>query len=97
MWRAHRLRRSTRTCGRRQLEDTLSRRGWLRVPCCVASADFAQGLPTVLLGITAMFVLPDRPEVTKFLNDKERILALERRNRFSRGDIGATVNRRECF
>lgn len=40
-----------------------------------------------------MFFLPNRPESTTFLNERERQIALERMNRDSSGDSGATVNK----
>lgn len=40
-----------------------------------------------------MFFLPNRPESTSFFNERERKLALERMNRNSSGDSGATVNK----
>ncbi|KXN84387.1 hypothetical protein AN958_12646 [Leucoagaricus sp. SymC.cos] len=52
-----------------------------------------EGGPPILLGILTMFFLPNRPESTTFLNERERKLALERMNRDSSGDTGATVNK----
>ena len=52
-----------------------------------------QGVPTVLFGVLCLFLLPGRPESTKFLTHAERKLAVERMNRGTSGDIGATVNR----
>jgi hypothetical protein len=40
-----------------------------------------------------VFFLPNRPESTTFFNESERKLALERMNRDSSGDSGATVNK----
>ena len=37
-----------------------------------------EGLPTIVLSIVIFFVLPNRPETTKYLNEDERKLALER-------------------
>lgn len=51
-----------------------------------------QGVPTVLLGVLCLFFLPGRPESTSFLTHVERKLAIERMNRGTSGDIGATVN-----
>lgn len=39
-----------------------------------------EGLPTILFGIIALFVLPDRPEKTRYFNKVERALAMERIN-----------------
>jgi len=52
-----------------------------------------QGIPAVLLGVVALFFLPNRPDSTSYLNERERELALERMNRNTSGDIGATVNK----
>ncbi|KAF5357247.1 hypothetical protein D9756_006669 [Leucocoprinus leucothites] len=51
------------------------------------------GHPAVLLGIVTLFFLPNRPESTSLFNERERELALERMNRDSSGDSGATVNK----
>lgn len=52
-----------------------------------------QGLPAICLGIITVFILPDRPESTPFLNERERELAMARMNRGTSGDVGATVNK----
>lgn len=52
-----------------------------------------EGAPGILLALWAMFVLPDRPEDTHILNDREREIALERRNRGCQGDIGKVIQR----
>ncbi|KAJ7170257.1 MFS general substrate transporter [Mycena crocata] len=52
-----------------------------------------EGLPAVLLGVVAIFFLPNRPESTTFFNERERAIALDRMNRSTSGDVGATVNR----
>ena len=52
-----------------------------------------EGTPTVLLGIAAMFILPDRPEKTSIWIGEERKLALERMNRGSKADSGRTLSR----
>ncbi|KAG5644702.1 hypothetical protein DXG03_007925 [Asterophora parasitica] len=51
-----------------------------------------EGSPAVLLGFLAMFLLPDRPESTTFLTERERDIALERMNRATSSDTGAVVN-----
>ncbi|KAI0090137.1 MFS general substrate transporter [Irpex rosettiformis] len=56
-----------------------------------------EGIPTVLLGFLAMWVLPDRPEETPFLNETERKLQLERMNRGIRADYGRTLTKRHIF
>lgn len=53
-----------------------------------------EGTPSILLGITALLFLPNRPEETSVLNDEERKLALERVNRGARADIGRVLNKR---
>ena len=52
-----------------------------------------QGVPTILLGVLCLFLLPGRPESTDFLTHAERKLAVERMNRGTSGDIGAIVNK----
>lgn len=51
-----------------------------------------EGLPTVLLGMLCLFILPGRPESTDFLTPAERKLAIERVNRGTSSDVGATIN-----
>lgn len=51
-----------------------------------------EGIPTVLMGLLVILVLPDRPEETSFLNETERTLQLERMNRGSMADRGRTLN-----
>ncbi|KAI0760295.1 MFS general substrate transporter [Fomes fomentarius] len=52
-----------------------------------------EGIPTVLLGLCAILTLPSRPEDTIIFNEKEREIALERRNRGRKGDIGRMVQK----
>ncbi|KAJ8503488.1 hypothetical protein ONZ45_g10819 [Pleurotus djamor] len=52
-----------------------------------------EGVPTMLLGVLTMFLLPDRPESTSSLNEDERRIAIDRMNRSTSGDVGATVNK----
>ncbi|KIK70277.1 hypothetical protein GYMLUDRAFT_213497 [Collybiopsis luxurians FD-317 M1] len=52
-----------------------------------------EGLPAVCLGVITFFFLPDRPESTHFLNERERELALRRMNRGTSGDVGAVLNK----
>ena len=47
----------------------------------------------MLLGISTIFLLPDRPESTTFLTERERKLAIERMNRSTSGDDGAVVQK----
>ena len=56
-----------------------------------------EGIPTILLGIMTMIALPDRPEETSFLNERERALQLERMNRGIAADVGRTVNKSTCI
>lgn len=56
-----------------------------------------EGIPTVLLGFMAMWLLPDRPEETPFLNEQERKLQLQRMNRGIKADFGRTLNRHHVF
>ncbi|KAJ3552699.1 hypothetical protein NM688_g4016 [Phlebia brevispora] len=53
-----------------------------------------EGAPTIVLGILTIFLLPDRPEETSFLNEDERRLQLERMNRGLAADVGRTVNKK---
>ncbi|KAJ7677974.1 major facilitator superfamily domain-containing protein [Mycena polygramma] len=52
-----------------------------------------EGIPTVLIGIAIVFLLPNRPESTTFFNGRERAIALDRMNRGISGDIGAKVDK----
>ena len=52
-----------------------------------------EGIPTVLLGLLAIWLLPDRPEETPFLTESERKIQLERMNRGLRADVGRVVNK----
>ncbi|RDB29892.1 hypothetical protein Hypma_014036 [Hypsizygus marmoreus] len=56
-----------------------------------------EGIPAVLLGIMTLFFLPNRPESTTYLTEREREIALERMNRATSGDSGAVVNRAHVF
>ncbi|EKM77389.1 hypothetical protein AGABI1DRAFT_122128 [Agaricus bisporus var. burnettii JB137-S8] len=56
-----------------------------------------EGIPPVLLALLTLFYLPNRPEVTSFFNERERELALERINRDSTADTGATVNKEHIW
>uniref|UniRef100_D8QED4 Major facilitator superfamily (MFS) profile domain-containing protein n=1 Tax=Schizophyllum commune (strain H4-8 / FGSC 9210) TaxID=578458 RepID=D8QED4_SCHCM len=50
-----------------------------------------EGIPTVLLGFLTLCLLPNRPESTSFLNERERKIAIERMNRES------TLLKQICF
>ena len=45
------------------------------------------------MGFVAYTFLPDRPEMTKFLNESEREIAISRMNRDTSGDTGLTINK----
>ncbi|KAG0693059.1 major facilitator superfamily domain-containing protein [Suillus ampliporus] len=52
-----------------------------------------EGIPAILLGLLTFFLLPDRPESTRYLNAREREIAMERMNRGTSADVGAVVNK----
>ncbi|KAJ7689414.1 major facilitator superfamily domain-containing protein [Mycena rosella] len=52
-----------------------------------------EGLPAILMGMVAICFLPNRPESTLFLNERERAIALDRMNRGTSGDVGAKVEK----
>jgi MFS family permease len=52
-----------------------------------------QGCPTILLGLLALLLLPDRPEYTNYLDERERELAIRRMNRASSADVGVTITK----
>ncbi|KAH9941689.1 MFS general substrate transporter [Epithele typhae] len=56
-----------------------------------------EGVPPILIGVLTLFYLPDRPEKTSYLNDRERKLALERANRGTSADAGQVINRRHVY
>ncbi|PAV15126.1 MFS general substrate transporter [Pyrrhoderma noxium] len=56
-----------------------------------------EGIPSVLLGISALIFLPDRPEMTKIFNEEERRIAIDRMNRSTSGDTGLTLTKRHIF
>ena len=56
-----------------------------------------EGIPSILLGSSAVFLLPDRPEETKFLDEQERRLAVERMNRGTKADTGRVLNKSEIL
>ncbi|VDC05700.1 unnamed protein product [Peniophora sp. CBMAI 1063] len=53
-----------------------------------------EGVPAMVIGFVALKFLPGRPESTGFFNEKERELALARRNRGTSGDSGYKLQRR---
>ncbi|KAK1234194.1 hypothetical protein PQX77_002620 [Marasmius sp. AFHP31] len=52
-----------------------------------------EGIPAILLGVVTLFLLPNRPESTTFLNEREREIALARINRATSADVGQTVSK----
>ncbi|KAI9067862.1 MFS general substrate transporter [Trametes sanguinea] len=56
-----------------------------------------EGLPSVIIGLLSMVILPNRPEETTLFNEKEREIALERMNRGIRADVGRTVNKSHIY
>ncbi|EIN08338.1 MFS general substrate transporter [Punctularia strigosozonata HHB-11173 SS5] len=56
-----------------------------------------EGIPAVICGVIALLFFPDRPERTKFFNEKERRLAIARMNRGTSGDIGLGVNKKHII
>lgn len=56
-----------------------------------------EGIPSVLLGIATIYILPDRPESTSFLTERERRLAIERMNRSTSRDDGAVVQKDHIY
>ncbi|KAF8635367.1 hypothetical protein AX15_000372 [Amanita polypyramis BW_CC] len=56
-----------------------------------------EGVPTVILSIFTFFFLPNRPESTTYLTDRERELAVARMNRATSGDTGAVVQKKHIW
>jgi len=56
-----------------------------------------EGIPTILLGLLSIWLLPDRPEETNFLNEDERKIQLERMNRGLKADVGRTINKQHIW
>ncbi|TFY76493.1 hypothetical protein EWM64_g7519 [Hericium alpestre] len=52
-----------------------------------------EGIPSVLLGLCALVLLPGRPEMSSLFNEDERKLALERANRGTSYDNGYMINK----
>ncbi|KAL5499292.1 hypothetical protein ACEPAH_1810 [Sanghuangporus vaninii] len=52
-----------------------------------------EGVPSVLMGLITLTFLPDRPEMTRFFNEKERKIAFERINRGISSDVGYNVKK----
>ena len=47
----------------------------------------------MVIGVIAMFLLPNRPEISPFFNERERKLAIIRMNRGLSSDGGLVVKR----
>lgn len=62
----------------------------LRIQSCLS---FLKGIPAILLGVVALFFLPDRPETTMLLSPRERECAVARMRREMTGGAGMFVNR----
>ena len=56
-----------------------------------------EGIPSIVLGFSAVLLLLDRPEETKFLDEQERRLAVERMNRGTKADTGRVLNKSEIL
>ncbi|KAF9225928.1 MFS general substrate transporter [Gyrodon lividus] len=56
-----------------------------------------EGIPAIILGIVTLFLLPNRPESTRFLTEREREIALERGSRGAKADTGAVVRKEHIF
>ncbi|KAI0760249.1 MFS general substrate transporter [Fomes fomentarius] len=52
-----------------------------------------EGIPSVLSGLLAMTILPNRPEETCIFDEKERALAVERMNRGTKADVGRMLQK----
>lgn len=52
-----------------------------------------EGIPSVLTGLLAMTILPNRPEETCIFDEKERALAVERMNRGTKADVGRMLQK----
>ncbi|KAI0716558.1 major facilitator superfamily domain-containing protein [Earliella scabrosa] len=49
------------------------------------------GIPSILIGLVTITVLPDRPEEAAMFTNKERGLAIERVNRGTKADVGRVI------
>jgi sugar phosphate permease len=56
-----------------------------------------EGIPTIVLALVTFILLPDRPESTTFLTERERDVAVSRMNRGTSGDIGAVVQKKHIM
>ncbi|KAI0071576.1 MFS general substrate transporter [Panus rudis PR-1116 ss-1] len=53
-----------------------------------------EGVPTVVLGFWVIFLLPDRPETTRFLSEQERVIQKDRMCRGVRADVGRVLTKK---
>ncbi|KAM6503393.1 Major facilitator superfamily domain containing protein [Amanita muscaria] len=53
-----------------------------------------EGIPTIILSLITLLLLPNRPESTTYLTKHERELAIVRMNRGTSGDSGAMVQKK---
>jgi len=59
-----------------------------------------EGIPAILLGVVALYYLPDRPESprsAKFFTEEERALQIARMNRYSSRSTPGTVNKKHVM
>ncbi|KZT51833.1 MFS general substrate transporter [Calocera cornea HHB12733] len=52
-----------------------------------------EGIPAVIFGLSSIYLLPDRPETTKYLTEEERALAIVRMNRGGQKEVEGTLNK----
>ncbi|CAE6449385.1 unnamed protein product [Rhizoctonia solani] len=55
------------------------------------------GCPTIALGILTLFTLPDRPDMTKWLQGAQKDLAIERMSRGGTKEEAGTINKNHVF
>ncbi|KAH7887020.1 major facilitator superfamily domain-containing protein [Phlebopus sp. FC_14] len=56
-----------------------------------------EGIPAILLGVLTFFALPNRPESTRFFNERERVIALQRGARGTKADTGAVIKKQHIL
>lgn len=91
--RTYRVRDPARGYGDIKLEVAVHYRGDLLSKRSEFYLNELQGVPAIIMGLVAYIFLPDRPEMTKFLNEDERRIAVARMNRATSGDTGLVLNR----
>lgn len=70
---------------------------YYKLASLIFGTNVVQGSPTIVLGIFTLFLLPDRPGTSSFIDDAERVIALDRANRGTSGDVGYTINKGWCM